>query len=218
MGSRRWPLLSALMAALFSSSCGFLPPGTPVDFCIEQARLFCDLQYRCCTAAERRADPLGLFGGPAVARKAPSTAGECVEVVAEVCRASVEQQNESLREERIQYDADEAVDCLDDLRKAVDECDATEFFESGGTWLSGLLDNGQPGVLGDSCDNAIEGNVDTGDECFASYECEKGSCVVQNTGGDISAEGECTGEGTPQNPMDSSVELEICDGLDDNQP
>ena len=208
----------SLVATVALTSCMLLPPGNPVDFCIEQARLFCDLQYRCCTAAERKADPIGLFNGPATARHAPSTAGECVEVVAEVCRASADQLNESLVEERIQYDADEAIDCLDDLRKAVDECDATEFFDAGGTWLSSLIDNGQPGVLGDSCDNAIEAAVETGDECFASWECEKGSCVVQNTGGDISAEGECTGDGTPQNPLDGTVEIEICDGLEDNQP
>lgn len=195
-----------------------LPPGNPVDFCIEQARLFCDLQYRCCTAGERRADPLGLFSGPSTARKAPSSAGECVDVLAEVCRASAEQQNESLVAERIQYDPDEAVDCLDDMRKAVDECDATEFFDASGTYLSSLIDNGQPGVLGSSCDNAIEGAVETGDECFASWECEKGACLVQSVGGDITAEGECTGDGTPQNPLDGTVEIEICDGLEDNQP
>lgn len=195
-----------------------VPPGSPVDFCIEQARVYCDLQYRCCTAGERRADPLGVFSGPSTIRHAPSTAGECVDVLAEVCRASADQHNESLTEERIKYDADEAVDCIDAMRKAVDECDATEMFEASGTWLSSLIDSGQPGVLGDACDNAIEGNVETGDECFASYECEKGSCVVQNLGGDISAEGECVGDGTAQNPLDGTVEIEICDGLEDNQP
>lgn len=211
--------VSWLVVALAgASSCMLLPPGTPVDFCIEQARVFCDLQYRCCTAAERSADPLGVFRGAATQRHAPSSAGECADVLAEVCRAGAEQLNESLVAERIEYDAEEAAECLSDLRQAVDECDATEFFEAGGSWLAQLIDNGQPGVLGDSCDNAIEPKVDTGDDCFASWECERGACVVQNSGNDVSAEGECTGEGTPQNPFDGTVELEICDGLEDNQP
>jgi hypothetical protein len=210
--------LAGVLVALGSSACFLFPPGTPVDFCIEQAKIFCDLQFNCCSAAERRADPAGVFNGASTRRKAPSTVGECTDLVIDVCRASVEQQNESLVAERIRYDAEAATACLEDLRAAVDDCDATEFFEAGGSYLAQLLDNGQPGVLGSSCDNVIEANVDTDDECFASYECESGSCVVQNTGNDVSAEGECLGEGTPTNPFEDGIDFEICDGLEDNQP
>ncbi len=176
---------AGVLFALGASSCSLFPPSTPVDFCIEQAKTFCDLQFRCCTAAERRADLFGLFNGASTRRAAPSTVGECTDLVIEVCRATVEQQNESLVAERVTYDPEEAVECLADLRAAADDCDAAEYFEASGTWLVQLLDNGQPGILGRSCDNVIEGEVDTDDECFATYECKEGGCVVQTRLGSI---------------------------------
>ncbi len=208
---------AGVLFALGASSCSLFPPSTPVDFCIEQAKTFCDLQFRCCTAAERRADLFGLFNGASTRRAAPSTVGECTDLVIEVCRATVEQQNESLIAERVTYDPEEAVDCLEDLRVAAEECDAAEYFEASGSWLPVLLDSGQPGVLGRSCDNVIEGDVDTDDECFANYECKEGACVVQNREGEVSAEGECQGEGVQENPL-INIEFEVCDGLEDNQP
>ena len=192
-------------------------PGSPVDFCVEQARLYCELQFRCCTAIERESSALGLLRSPAIARKAPSSAGECVEVVAEVCRAAAAQQNESLGEERVTYDADEAVDCLDDLRDAVDECDAGDFFDAQGTYLLQMLDDGQPGLAGDSCDNAVEGDVDEDDTCFADYECKRGSCVVEPAENEVNLEGECQGDGEPGSPFDGNVKFEVCDGLGDEE-
>lgn len=202
-------------AAVAATSCSLLPPGNPVDFCVEQARAFCDLEFRCCTAFERQNDPFDLLGGPAVRRHAPSSAGECVDLMIEICQAGAAQQNESLVEERIQYDADEAVDCLEDLRKAADECNPATFFEASGTYLSGLLHTGQPGVLGDSCENALEGVVESGDECFASYECETGACVTQPGPNEVTAEGECAGDTRPENPFEQNIDFEICDGLGD---
>ena len=202
------------VTALLAASCSaFFPPGNPVDFCVEQAGAWCDLQFKCCTAVERRADPLGVFNGRPTARRAPSDPGECLGVMTDLCRGTVDAQNESLVEERITYDADEAADCLADMRTAIDECDPEAFFDAQGSYLSQLLDNGRPGVLGDGCDNAIEGAVEENDECFASYECEKGACVVNS--GDITAEGECQGSDTPQNPFENNFDFEICDGLED---
>jgi hypothetical protein len=205
-----------LLGAAFSSSCFLFPPGTPVDFCIRQAELYCDMQFNCCTATERQRDPLGVFTGAPTARWAPSSQGECVDVMADVCRAGAEQQNVSLAEERITYDGDEAVDCLETMATAVAECNMADFFEAQGTYLAQLLDNGQPGILGDGCDNAIEGAVEENDDCFAQYECESGACVNQSVGDEFTLEGECQGDGKPQNPFDAAnIEFEICDGLDD---
>lgn len=194
------------------------PPVKPVDFCVEQARLYCELQFRCCTAIERKDSLLGLQRSAATFRAAPSTEGECTDVMAEVCRAAAAQQDESLTEERIEFDVDEAVDCLDDLSEAVADCDAGDFFDADGTYLLQMLQNGQPGILGDSCDGAIDGDVDDGDTCFASYECKSNACVVTADENEVTAEGECVaGGGEPQNPFDGAVKLEICDGLDDEE-
>lgn len=204
-----------LVGALLAASCSaFFPPGNPVDFCVEQAAAWCDLQFKCCTATERKGDPLGLFAGRPISRRAPSDAGECHAVMAELCRGTIDAQNESLVEERITYDADEAADCLAEVRTAVDDCDPAAFFDAQGSYLVNLLDSGRPGVLGDACDNAVEGNVDENDECFASYECQRGSCVV-TTFDEVTAEGECQGNDSPQNPFEDNIEFEICDGLED---
>lgn len=206
--------IAALLAVASSSACSvFLPPGSPVDFCVEQAAAYCDLQFNCCTAQERRGDPFGLFTGTAVNRRAPSDAGECLGIMTDICHATIDAQNESLAEERIEFDADEAEDCIVELREAVAECDPGAFFEAQGTYLSQLVDTGRPGVLGRGCDNAIEGAVDEGDECFASYECQRGQC--QPTTGDVTAEGECVGSDVAQNPFEGNIDFEICDGRED---
>lgn len=206
--------IGALACASITGCSVFFPPGSPVDFCVEQAAAFCDLQFKCCTAAERRADLLGAFGGSAVTRRAPSDAGECLGVMTDICYATVDAQAESLREERVEFDPDEAEDCITELRTAVDECDPQAFFEAQGTYLASLIDSGRPGVLGDGCDNVIEGVVDEGDECFASYECQKGQCLA--TGPDVTIEGECVGTDTPVNPFDNAnVDFEYCDGLEE---
>lgn len=208
------PALLATITVGFTSCSLLFPPGTPVDFCVEQAAAFCDLQFNCCTAAERQADPLGVFNGAAIRRRAPSDAGECLGVMTDICYATIDAQNESLAEERIEFDPEEADSCIADLREAVDACDPEAFFEAQGTYLASLIDSGQPGILGDGCDNAIEGNVDEGDECFATYECKKGGCFPTGVGGDITSEGECQGSETPTNPFDNAnVDFEICNGL-----
>lgn len=208
-------LPSSLFAGALLTSCSaFFPPGNPVDFCIEQASAFCDLQFKCCSAGERRDDPLGLFDGPPTTRHAPSDPGECLGMMSDLCHGTIDAQNESLVEERISYDADEAADCLADVRSAVDECDPGAFFDAQGSYLVQLLDSGRPGVLGDSCDNALEGNVDENDECFASYECQRGACIV--TSSDVTAEGECQGTDNPQNPFENNLDFQICDGLEDS--
>jgi hypothetical protein len=205
------------MSCAWGGCSVFFPPGSPVDFCVEQAAAFCDLQYKCCTASERSADLLGVFrGGGAVTRRAPSDAGECLGVMTDICYATIDAQNESLREERIEFDPDEAEDCIVELRTAVDECDPEAFFEAQGTYLASLIDTGRPGTLGDGCDNAIEGTVDEGDECFASYECDKGQCVNQSSGAEQTLEGECFGTDEPINPFDgSNADFEYCDGLEE---
>jgi hypothetical protein len=207
-----------VVAVVVASACYTLfPPGTPVDFCVQQASLYCDLQFKCCTAVERERSPLGANLSASIRRKAPSSAGECTEVVAEICRAAVEQQNESVREERVTFDADEAVDCLEDLQSAVDDCDPGDFFDAQGTYLIQMFQDGQPGLLGNACDNAIEGDVDEDDTCFADYECKKGECVVDPEADQVSLEGECQGDGEPGAPFDGNVKFEVCDGLDDEE-
>ncbi len=203
----------------FGGGCYQLfPPVKPVDFCVEQARLYCELQFRCCTAIERTDSPLGLLRTAATSRAAPSTEGECTDVIAGVCRAAAAQQDESLVEERIEFDVDEAGDCLDDLSEAVADCDAGDFFDAQGTYLLQMLSDGQPGVLGDACDGAIDGDVDDDDTCFASYECKSNACVVTPGPNEVTAEGECFegGGGDAPNPFDN-VKFEICDGLDDEE-
>lgn len=205
---------TALAALLLSSSCS-LAPGDAVSFCVEQAKAFCDLQYRCCTAAERSRDPLGLFTSFGSRRRAPSTVDECVDFVADTCRATAGQIDESIAEERVVYDPDEAVKCIATLRTAVDACDPADFFEAQGSFMVNLLDTAQPGILGDGCDQVLEPQVEDGDDCFASYECEEGACVVDSAGDDVTIEGECVGDTEPENPLDDGVDFEICDGRED---
>jgi len=205
------------VVAVVANGCLFFPPGSPVDFCVQQAQLYCDLQFKCCTAIERDRSILGSNLSPTIRRKAPSSAGECTEVVADICRAAVEQQNESVREARVEFDSDEAADCIEDLQAAVDDCDPGDFFDAQGTYLVQMFDDGQPGILGNACDSAIQGDVDEDDTCFASYECKKGACVVEPKANEVSLEGECQGEGEPGNPFDGNVKFEVCDGLDDEE-
>lgn len=203
---------AAAAVLLLASSCG---GSEAVGFCVEQARAFCDLQYRCCTAAERTRDPLGVFSSFATRRRAPSTADECADVVGDMCRAAAKQIDESIAAERVKFDPDEAAQCLQTLRAAVDSCDPADFFDAQGTFLANLLDAAQPGVLGDACKQALEPQVDTGDDCFASYECDEGACVVDAAGDDVTIEGECEGDVEAENPFEDGVEFEICDGLED---
>lgn len=220
--SRHRHRLSVVFAVVATSSCIDIPPllapGNPVDFCIEQAKAYCALEYRCCTAAERVGNDLGLFRSPAFSRWAPSTEDECVGIAADVCRGTIAEQNESLADERISYDAEEAESCLADLREAVDGCELKDFFKADGSFMVQLLGNGTPGVLGSACEDAVQGEVDDGDTCFASYECKRGGCVVQSTGS-VTIKGECAGDFSEPNPFASfnGVRIEICDGLGDDE-
>ncbi len=210
----------AVVVLLATSSCLQIPnvlaPGSPVDFCIEQAKVYCQLQFDCCTATERTEDPLGIFSGPAVSRWAPSTIDECVGIVSDICRGEVEQQNESLADERVKYDSDEAASCLDDLHKAADDCSLKDFLKADGSYLTSLVQNGQPGIFGAACEDTIKGEVDDGDTCFAQYECKRGFCSPRQNG-DVTLKGECSGDTHPENPFATfgNITLEVCNGLDD---
>ena len=218
--SRPRTILAAIFVVVATASCLKLPnvlaPGSPVDFCIEQAKSYCALEFRCCTAAERQSDKLGVFSSPTFDRWAPSTEDECVGLVADICRGSVAEQNESLQNERIQYDADEAQSCLDELHDAVDGCDPKDFFKKDGSYIVQLVASGSPGILGSACEDAVQGDVDDGDTCFADYECKRGFCVVQDNG-TITRKGECAGDINPTNPFGNfnGVTIEVCNGLDD---
>jgi hypothetical protein len=217
-------LLIALVLVPLSSCIkvpNLLAPQKPVDFCIEQAKQFCALEFRCCTAAERAsdADPLQLFNSPIFTRHPLRDEGDCVDVVAEVCRGQVDAQNEALDDERLKFDPDEASSCLAELQNSVDDCEPEGFFKDDGTYIFSLIHGGGPGVLGSACEDVIRGNVDEHDTCFAGYECKDGGCVVTDPNGDRTIKGECEGTGHPPNPFsDANVDLQFCDGLKDNQP
>jgi hypothetical protein len=214
-------VVAVALTAVLSAACiqvpNLLAPQNPVDFCVEQAKSYCALQFRCCTAAERTSDALGVFHGPSVSRWAPSNEDECAGLVADICRGNIEEQNESLREERVKYDADEAASCLDELHQAVDDCDIKDFFKKDGSYMSTLVSSGQPGIFGGACEDAVKGDVDDGDTCFAQYECKRGACDFSASGND-DLKGDCTGDQRAPNPFAdfSGVHIEVCDGLEDN--
>lgn len=216
------PAVAVALALVAPSSCklpDLLAPQSPVDFCIEQAKAFCDLQFRCCTAQERQQDPLHLFNGAAQLRHPPASADQCVGLMADVCRAAAQQQNDSVADHRLEYDVDVATSCLDTLHKAVDQCDAGKFFDAEGTYLTFLSANGEPGTLGSDCEDALHPAVSTGDTCFASYECKTGACVVTDTSTATEQvhklKGDCTGTDHTPNPLQANVKFEICNGLTD---
>jgi hypothetical protein len=212
-------IIAALSLSFVAVSCqlpNVFAPGNPVDFCVEQAKDYCALEFRCCTAAERAADPLHIWSGPSTERWAPSNEGDCVGLVADICHATVDQQNESLAKERIKYSADDAQSCLDSLAKSVDECKLEDFLKDDGNYLINLIQSGSPGIFGSECEDAIRGNVDPHDTCFAQYECKDGACTIPESGAAtpvITDKGECDGTGRPTNPFQSAnVDIQICAG------
>jgi hypothetical protein len=88
-------------------------------------------------------------------------------------------QNEALADERIDYDVDEAADCLEDLRAAVDDCDVQDFFDAQGSHVLSIIGNGRPGILGDACDNVTgdqtcEPPAVEGEPCVQNEDCADG--------------------------------------------
>lgn len=223
VGARALVVVVVVVAAILGEvSCklpNVLAPQSPVDFCIEQAKAFCDLQFQCCTAVERTGDPLHLFNGPAQSRQPPASADQCVSLLAETCRGAVQQENESVAAGRLTYDVDAASSCLDTLHKAVDACDPGNFFDAEGTYLTSIVQGGEPGILGTDCEDALHAGVSTGDTCFANYECKAGGCVVTDTSTPTEQvhklKGDCAGEGRTPNPFQANVKFEICNGLTD---
>ena len=212
-----------LLLALSLVSCklpNVLAPQNPVDFCIEQAKSYCALEFRCCTATERDAQSFPApFRSGVFVRHPPANEGDCVNTASDACRAVVDGQNEALTKERVKYDPDEASSCLDDLRKSVDECKPEDFFHADGSYMIFVIGAAQPGVLGAACEDVIRGNVDPHDTCFATYECKDGGCVQSGSGADVTIKGECDGTGHPENPFaQANINFEICDGLKDNEP
>ena len=216
--SKRTPL--ALLAFVTLSSCPIslpplLAPGNAVDFCIEQSKSYCALLFRCCTAVERQDDPLHIATGTAFFRHKPSDEGECVTTLSDVCRGIVEEQNEAVKAERMEYRPADAAGCLDELHKDVDACKPSDFFDDDGSYIYELQLGGQPGVFGTNCEDALRPKAAAGDECFATYECKQGTCVVTPNGNDVTLKGQCQGDGRPTNEI-GNIKLGICDGLSDS--
>jgi hypothetical protein len=169
-----------VLAAFAISGC----PGcfsSSRDFCVESAKVSCQLQFRCCTAQERQA----LFGGTNLAIGPYHDEGGCVDAFVRQCEASSQATDEAIAAGRITFDQDRANQCLNTRREAVATCDADTLFNNI-----------------DDCNDLFDGAVADGDTCFNTNECaEAGStCEIENEPNPdgtfvVTLAGTCKGQG-----------------------
>ncbi len=156
--------------------------GQAQSYCIETAKVWCQLQFRCCTAVER-----SMFFGSMTQQLGPyHDEGGCVETFTEQCQANQAAVDESIAAGRTTFDAAKAAECLTLRRAQVDACDASALYDP----------------TDRTCDDIIAGAVADGDTCLTDSECaeEASQCELEpptGTGGTvtISLEGTCKGQG-----------------------
>ncbi|MCC7109060.1 MAG: hypothetical protein IT382_07225, partial [Deltaproteobacteria bacterium] len=177
-----------LGAMLGPSGCFFACPGSEAQtFCIESAKVFCQLQYRCCTAVERSA----LFGNSNLQIGPFHDEMGCVDAYTRQCEASQQAVDESIRLGRTTFNAEQANECLSARREQVNECDASGLFNAADR----------------TCDELFAGAVADGDACTSDGECadEGSQCELDPISGDdgsvtITLEGTCRGQGDEGEP------------------
>ena len=203
----RWMLVVATMAVstlLGPSGCLLSCFGTEAQsFCIETAKVMCQMQYRCCTAVERSL----LFGSSNLQLGPYHDEGGCVDVYTQHCEASQQAVDESIGLGRTTFDRDRANECLNARREQVNECDASALYNPADR----------------TCDDIFAGAVADGDACTTGNECaEAGSqCEIDPQQSDdgtitISLEGTCKGQGDEgEDCLPGGVCNGITSGFDD---
>ena len=152
------------------------------NYCVETAKVWCQLQYRCCTAVERAQ----LFGSMNQQLGPYHDENGCVSTWTEQCQASQQAADESIAAGRTTFDGAKATECLNLRREQVNECDASALYDP----------------TDHTCDDIMVGAVADGDACTTDSECaEVGSeCQIDpptDEGGTVtvSLEGTCKGQG-----------------------
>jgi hypothetical protein len=188
-----------LLLPIFAAPDGCAPPQAVDGYCIERAKLNCRLQYSCCNAAERNAEPFGVNN---LVAGGHTNEEECVEKITPLLCQGHAPLEEAQAEARGVWDEAAAADCLDALSRAVDQCDAEDYFAADS-------DDCAAKVL-------MEGEQKKGDACFHSAECagENAACVL-NEASDATedlntAEGECA---TLLGAGDNCEDGQCADGL-----
>lgn len=196
-------LTLAVLAAVFTtaSSCQALFPLSPDNLTETRVRALCHFAYACCTPIEA-----SLYIGFLTQYK---DEGACVAELLEddlltSVRAADQQARDAVARGAAEYDGEAAEECSREWLDAVNSCDVDALSSSGSLDFNKLF------YLADSRDaecsalaarNFARGNVEDGDECHSSVDCEEfGTCVVEPDADVITTEGECVtpgGEGDP---------------------
>lgn len=178
--------VAALLWTPFVAGCS--APATPTALCVEQIKVSCAFQFRCCTDAEDRNRFLGgsfalisvfFSTGPS------TTEAECVEHGTAICEAGSGLAEAGLERDRVEFDAEAAARCLDSQRDALASCDVELLREENDDCrevLVGLGQEGDPCLNDDECGDDAQCEFETDndglprrvDEAFALPE---GECV-----------------------------------------
>ena len=183
------PLLGAVGTLFVLVGCK--GPYSADGLCETYARAYCQFQYQCCNAAERR--EIGNIGSAVL----HSNEEECYEEVRKYFCASLDVYAEAAEEGRIQWDEAAAEACFRPVIEAAQQCDIEGF-------LMGSSTN-------ESCTGSpwVEGAVANGDTCYSSEECadDEASCQPNEPESEeqqlVTAKGTCT---PPQGEGDSCEE------------
>jgi hypothetical protein len=200
-------LTLAALAALFTtaSSCQALFPFSPENLTETRVRALCHFAYACCTPVEA-----AVYVGFLTQYK---DEGACVaELLEDDLLASVhavdQQARDAVARGAAEYDGEAAEECSRELLDAVNSCDVDALTTGGQVDFSKifyLVDTEDEECSALAQRNFARGNVEDGDECHSSVDCEEfGSCVVETDPDVITTEGECVtpgGEGDPCNDV-----------------
>lgn len=151
---RRWLSSVSVLFASLLLAAPFGCPGNNVEQCEAQMRLFCELQFRCCTAEERLTTTFSTI--PYV-----TSEGECVDIATSYCRTYGAGLDDAVAAGRLRYDAAKGQECIAALLAARDACDYAAYVEAT------AFPDDTPGL----CTQTTEGLVAAGDACADDAEC-----------------------------------------------
>jgi hypothetical protein len=192
---------AVVCAVLMGAGC----PRSEYGFCEEKIKLQCAYEFRCCEDKERLEHTLQLNGF--LVPNYVTSESECVDRFAGLLCSGQHQTDDSIAQGRQESDPEAEQTCIDDIQKAVDDCDIEDYLTARNE---------------SACSDTTNPLVDNKDDCATSDECKSGTCTIDRDKNGVAkdydedlaaAQGECAdvpGKGDECPDFACSVDL-FCD-------